>query len=104
MKLGVVAALETELKPTLSALHAHPFVFTVSGIGIRNAERAALGLSEDVQGILSVGFCGALDDTLSPGELLLGGAVGFDPSPDLLTLAQRTGPHRTGTFNTTDHV
>ena len=118
MKLGVVAALGRELNSTLQSLNAStpvvqdsfsireapPFRFIAGGIGLTKAERAARAVAENATGILSVGFCGALDDTLSPGDLVLGGAIGFDPSPDLLALAQKTGPHRTGTFNTIDHV
>jgi nucleoside phosphorylase len=109
MKLGVVAALETEIRPTLKAFHpsgpdpADPFRFMVSGIGLTRAERTARS-AEDVQGLLSVGFCGGLEDGLVPGDLILGGTREFEVSPDLLKIAQRAGPHRIGMVDTVDHV
>lgn len=99
MRLGVVAALRSELKPTLSALPAlHPFVFATSGVGAQRASRAARALPEGLDGILSAGFCGSLTDELAPGDLLL------DGSPDLLDLGRRAGPSRTGSITMVDHV
>lgn len=105
MKLGVVAALKTELKPTLEALpHPSPLAFIISGVGSRAAEAASLGLAGHVDGLLSVGFCGALTDDLAPGDLLLGGTTGHEASPDLLDLARRCGPHRAASVAMVDHV
>lgn len=105
MKLGVVAALRTEIKPTITALPfpSAAFLFTVSGVGAARAEAAARALPADLDGLLSVGFCGALTDDLTPGDLLLGGSIGFDASPDLRELARRT-PHRPGTVAMVEHV
>ncbi|HXX94724.1 MAG TPA: hypothetical protein VEN81_13910 [Planctomycetota bacterium] len=124
MEVGVVAALERELRPALRALGAArtlappdpsgslprviyvapPFRLAASGIGTRRADLGARRLAEGSEGLLSVGFCGGLDDSLRPGDLILGGIRDFEASPGLLELARRTGPHRLGSVATVDHV
>jgi nucleoside phosphorylase len=118
MKLGVVAALGRELLPTLQAFPSRPqeamgfctywdsppLCFAKGGMGVVRAERVARWLAEDAQGLLSVGFCGGLDDSLSPGQLILGGTPEFEASPSLLEIAKRAGPHRLGVVHTADHV
>ncbi len=120
MRLGVVAALRTEIKPTLVTLDRwltlldgvpaiacppfKPFAFTVSGVGAARAEAAARALPADLDGLLSVGFCGALTDDLAPGDLLLGGTTDHEASPDLLDLARKCGPHRAASVTRVDHV
>ena len=101
MKLGVIAALRTELKPIQAALPPEsPFLFVASGVGAVLADAAARALPLDLAGILSVGFCGALTDELSPGDLVI------DPtgSPALLEAARKAGPHRLGGVRMVDHV
>ena len=118
MKLGVVAALHRELNPTIKALkatlpeisdpcliwEAAPFRFTAGGIGLECAEDAAFQLAKEVQGLISAGFCGGLDDSLAPGDLILGGTPEFEASANPLGRARRAGPHRVGTIVTSDHV
>lgn len=103
--MGVVAALRTELKPTLEALpRPAPLAFIISGVGSRRAEAASHSLAPDVDGLLSVGFCGALTDDFAPGDLLLGGTTGHEASPDLLDLARTCGSHRSASVAMVDHV
>lgn len=105
MKLGVVAALRTEIRPTLEALSGvSPFQFAAAGVGAGRAATAARALAGSVDALLSVGFCGALDDSLLPGDLILGGSHGFEPSRELMAIAERAGPHRKGIVGMVDHV
>jgi len=122
MKLGVVAALRRELGSTLDALpksdvitfrskqlarimERPPFFMIAAGVGVQRAKEATqLLLTEELHGLLSVGLCGALDDSLSPCDLILGGTREFESSPSLLDLAKRSGTHRIGTIHTADHV
>jgi len=82
MKLGVIAALQTELKPTLVALphqsrsfehlrfHETPsLVFVVGGIGAKAAAAASLVMVDRFKpdALVSAGFCGALNDQLETG-------------------------------------
>jgi hypothetical protein len=57
-----------------------------------------------VDGLLSIGFCGALDEGMVPGELILGGTTHLAASPELLRLAQQTLPHKTGAVATVERV
>lgn len=107
MKLAVVAALRTELVPTLAALAASPdpsshpktfssppFRFAVAGIGAEKAAAAALALLRDgpSDGLISVGFCGAITGDLELADIVLGGTTRYDASPELLDLARAAWP------------
>jgi nucleoside phosphorylase len=107
MKLGVVAALSHELGPTFQAVPTHPrpveglrfhdsnnLAFVASGIGSRRAAAAALLMADHfkVDGLVSVGFCGALTDELDAGDLVLGGTTAHPATPSLLDLAKTCGP------------
>jgi nucleoside phosphorylase len=101
VRLGVVAALRTELNPTLKALRTpEPYLFTTAGVGAEKAARAARALPQGLDGLLSVGFAGALTDDLAPGDLVLDGSG----APELLEPARRAGPHRVGRVEMVDHV
>lgn len=97
--LGIVAALRSEVAPALRDLKARVIVcgglpcyetpgfrLILSGVGPRRAERAARVLAEagPLEALLSAGFAGALTDDLSPGDLVLGGSLGFTADPGLL--------------------
>jgi nucleoside phosphorylase len=103
MKLGVVAALSHELRPTFNALVTYPRVveglrfhdsnnlsFVASGVGSRPAAAAALLMADHfkVNGLLSVGFCGALSDDLDAGDVIFGGTTAHPAEPKLLDLAK----------------
>jgi nucleoside phosphorylase len=108
MKLGVIAALQTELDPTLRALapalrkvghlrcHEAPgLVITAGGIGARHAAAAALLMADTFKpdALVSVGFCGALTAGLDTGDLLIGGTTAHPASAELLQLARSVAPH-----------
>ena len=108
MKLGIIAALSTELKATLQALppqkspvvqglachECPPFVFAASGVGARPAAAATLLLADAQrpEAILSVGFCGALTDDHKTGDLILGGTGGHPATPAILDLLRSAAP------------
>src|SRR5438045_6969443 len=120
MKLGVIAALQTELKPTLAALgpasrkiehlrffEAPPFVFVAGGIGAKAAAAAGLLMVEHFKpdALVSAGFCGALNDSLETGELILRGTKKRPPDEQLLELARSAAPKaRTGRVRTVEKV
>jgi adenosylhomocysteine nucleosidase len=107
MRILVLAALRTELRPALrllrpaplraggSAAHAAgPFVFAVGGVGAKAAGEAALRLIAAFRpdAVVSTGFAGALDDGLATGDLVLGGATGCPAAAGLLRLARAAAP------------
>ena len=107
MKLGVIAALQTELDPTLRALSPTPrrlehlrcheapgLVITAGGIGARHAAAAALLIADAFKpdALVSIGFCGALTEGLDTGDLLLGGTTAHPASAELLELARSVAP------------
>jgi nucleoside phosphorylase len=120
MKLGVVAALKTELGPTLQALsptprrvehltchESAPYVFTAGGIGARSAAAATLLVADTFkpQAVLSVGFCGALRDDFDTGEIVVGGTTTHPADAALLDLARAAAPKaRDGTVLTVPKV
>jgi nucleoside phosphorylase len=120
VKLGVIAALSQELGPTLRAIptttrtvdhlkiHESPsLVFAAGGIGARPAAAAALLVADRCKpdGLLSIGFCGALSDDLETADLLLGGTSNHPAADSLLTLAREAAPKaRTGSVVTVDKV
>jgi adenosylhomocysteine nucleosidase len=81
-------------------------MFTVGGVGTERAGQAARALAgtRSVDGLLSIGFCGALCEGLAPGELILGGTTDLAASPELLALAEKTLPHRKGAVATVERV
>jgi nucleoside phosphorylase len=107
MKLGILAAVRTELRPTLRLLHPDrrriedrtfyergSFVFTAGGIGTEAAAEAAERLAERFRpdALVSTGFAGALRDDWETGDLILGGSTGFPPTDALLDAARRAAP------------
>jgi nucleoside phosphorylase len=107
MKIGVVAALQTELKLILDAIPTTPrqvghlrfqespsLIFVAGGVGARPAAAAALLMADTFKpdALLSIGFCGALTDDLETAELLLGGTTEHAADPSLLSLAQLAAP------------
>jgi nucleoside phosphorylase len=107
MKVGVVAALQTELKLTLGAIPTTPrqaghlrfhespsLIFVAGGVGARPAAAATLVMVDTFKpdAILSIGFCGALTDDLETAELLLGGTTEHAADPALLSLARSAAP------------
>src|SRR5687767_1032001 len=120
MKLGVIAALQTELKPTLVALphasrriehlrfhEASSLVFVAGGIGARAAAAASLVMVDHFKSdaLLSAGFCGALTDDLATGDLVLGGTTKSRPDGPLLDLARAAAPQaRQGSLRTVEKV
>lgn len=107
MRLGVIAALGQELKPTLAVLPTTPravehlrchespsLVFAVAGIGQRHAAAAALLVADTFKpdALISVGFCGALTDDLETADLILGGTTNHGATASLLDLAIAAAP------------
>src|SRR5215831_15443217 len=104
MKLGVIAALKTELHPTLHALRpfstrsvqhvtcylSEPFIFTAGGVGSRPAAAAALLVADEFkpQALVSVGFCGALRDDFDTADLIVGGTTTHPADAALLDFAR----------------
>jgi len=120
MKLGVIAALQTELKPTLAALphtsrgiehlrfHETPdLVFVAGGVGAKAAAAASLVMADHFKpaALVSAGFCGALTDGFETGDLILGGTTKSRPDAALLELARSAAPkYREGPIRTMDKV
>lgn len=120
MKLGVIAALQTELGPTLKELPhtsqsvqhvtcyiSDPFVFTAGGVGSRQAAAAALLVADTFQpqALFSAGFCGALRDDFETGDLIVGGTPTHPADAALLNLARAAAPNaRDGTVLTVPQV
>lgn len=121
MRLGVIAALATELGPTLRAFPAlpspgplpsgtrwsPPYCFRAGGVGAERAARAALLLADAARpdALVSAGFCGAVTGDLEVGDLVLGGTTRFEPSADLLDLARVAWPRaRSGRIATVTRV
>jgi len=120
MKLGVIAALKTELNPTLAAFspasrgvehlrfHETPsLVFVAGGIGAKAAAAASLLMVDHFkpEAILSTGFCGALTDDLATGDLLVGRTTKSRADAALLDLARAAAPQaREGSIRTVEKV
>jgi nucleoside phosphorylase len=120
MRLGVVAALETELKFTLAALPHTPrriehlrfyesstLVFVAGGVGARPAAAAAVLMADHFKpdALISAGFCGALGDELDTGDLILGGTRKQKPDEAVLAFAKAAAPKaRTGLIRTVEKV
>jgi nucleoside phosphorylase len=120
VKLGVVAALQTELKPTLGAFShttrriehlrfhdAGPFVFVAGGVGAKPAAAAAMLMVDHFKpdALVSTGFCGALNDDLDTGELIIGGTKKRPADDKLIELAQAAAPKaRAGRIKTVEKV
>jgi nucleoside phosphorylase len=120
MKLGVIAALRSELAPTLAALphvtrtiehltvHETPtMVFVAGGIGARLAAAAGMLLAQHVKpdALVSTGYCGALTDDLGTADLIVGGTRKRPADEKLLELAQAAAPKaRTGIVRTVEKV
>lgn len=120
MKLGVVAALQTELGPVLRALRPSPrrvehltfhetpsLVFTAGGVGARPAAAAALLMADHAKpdALVSLGFCGALTDDLQAPDLVLGGTTAHPATPALLDLARTSAPNaKSGAVHTVPKV
>src|SRR6185503_18633176 len=120
MKLGIVAALHTELKPTLSVFphasrriehlrfhDAGSFVFVAGGIGAKLAAAAAMVMVDHFKpdALVSTGFCGALTDNLETAELILGGTKKRPADEKLLEIAQAAAPKaRAGRVKTVEKV
>jgi nucleoside phosphorylase len=120
MKLAVIAALRTELKPALAALapasrrieHLHfhdseTLAFVAAGVGARTAAAAAMLMVDHLKpdGLVSAGFCGALSDELETGELIIGGTKKRPADEKLLEIARAAAPKaRTGRIKTVETV
>jgi nucleoside phosphorylase len=120
MKLGIIAALHTELKPTLSVLlhssrriehvrfyDAGPFVFAAGGVGAKPAAAASLLMVEHFKpdALVSTGFCGALSDELETGQLIIGGTKKRPADEKLLEMAQAAAPKaKAGRIRTVEKV
>ena len=107
MKLGVIAALAQELKPTLAALPTTPrvvehlrchespsLIFAAAGVGNRPAAAAALLVADTFKpdALISVGFCGALTGDLETADLIVGGTTSHGATSSLLDLALSAAP------------
>ena len=120
MKLGVVAALHSELKPTLAALkpasrriehlrfyETPSLVFVAGGIGPRHAAAASMLMVDHFKpdALISTGFCGALNEDLGTGDLILGGTRKRPAEEALLERARAAAPKaRSGTVKTVEKV
>jgi nucleoside phosphorylase len=120
VKLGVIAALQTELGPALKAVspsarsvehlrfyETPSLVFVAGGIGARAAAAASLLMVDHFKpdALLSAGFCGALTDEFETGDLLLGGTTKSRPDGALLDLARAAAPRaRQGSVKTVEKV
>jgi nucleoside phosphorylase len=107
MKLGILAAVGAELRPTLRVLRpasrrldgrayyeSGPFLFAVGGIGSAHAADAAAWMAERFRpdALVSTGYAGALTGDLRTGDLILGGSSGFPPASALLETARQAAP------------
>ena len=107
MTILVLAALRSELRPTLRLLHATtrraggislrvagPLVFAAGGVGAAAAAASARRLVAAVHpdALVSTGFAGAIDNGLETGDLVLGGTTGFPAEEGLLRLAREAAP------------
>ena len=120
MKLGVIAALQTELTPTLSAFphasrriehlrfhDAGSFVFVAGGVGPKPAASASLVMVDHFKpdALVSAGFCGALTDDLETADVILGGTKKRPADEKLLELAQAAAPKaKPGRIRTVEKV
>jgi nucleoside phosphorylase len=120
MRLGVIAALQTELKPALLALapgsrriehlrfHESPnLIFVAGGIGARLAAAAGMVMVDHFKpdALISTGFCGSLTDELETADLLIGGTRKQAPDEKLLELARFAAPKaRSGLVRTVEKV
>lgn len=120
MKLGVIAALKTELGHTFQALspasrrvehltcyESGQLVFTAGGVGARPAAAATILVVDAFkpQAVLSVGFCGALRDDFDTAEIVVGGTTTHPADAALLDLARAAAPKaRDGTVLTVPKV
>lgn len=120
MRLGVIAALGQELKPTLAVLPTTPravehlrchespsLVFAVAGVGQRHAAAAALLVADTFKpaALISVGFCGALTDDLETADFVVGGTSKHGATSSVLDLVQAAAPKaRRGSVVTVDKV
>lgn len=120
MKLGVIAALQTELGPTLKSLspssrrvehlrfHETPsLVFVAGGVGAKAAAAASLVMVDHFKpdALVSTGFCGAITDDLGVGDLLIGRTTKSRCDEGLLDLARAAAPQsRQGSLRTVDKV
>jgi adenosylhomocysteine nucleosidase len=89
--MGLVAALSWEVRPLLRrqddvlragalfsfSLRGEPVRLVVAGMGAENSYRAARELLErgKVRGLVTLGFAGALVDSLAPGEVVIADRV-----------------------------
>jgi len=120
MKLGIIAALQTEINPTLSVFpHSSRriehlrfydtghFVFVAGGVGAKAAAAASLVMVEHFKpdALVSTGFCGALSDEIDTGELIIGGTKKRPADEKLLEMAQAAAPKaRAGRIKTVEKV
>jgi adenosylhomocysteine nucleosidase len=120
MKLGVIAALKTELHPTLAAFshasrrvehlrfHETPsLAFVAGGIGAKAAAAASLVMVDHFKpdALVSTGFCGAITDDLAVGDLLIGRTTKSRCDEALLELARTAAPQsRQGSLRTVEKV
>jgi nucleoside phosphorylase len=120
MKLGIIAALNTEIKPTLSAFShtsrriehlrfydAGLFVFVAGGVGAKPAAAASLVMVDHFKpdALVSAGFCGALSDELETGQLIIGGTKKRPADEKLLEMAQAAAPNaKAGRIKTVEKV
>jgi nucleoside phosphorylase len=120
MKLGIIAALNTEINPTLSAFphssrtiehlrfhDAGAFVFVAGGIGAKPAAAASLVMVDHFKpdALVSTGFCGALSDDLDTGQLIIGGTKKRPADEKLLEMAQSAAPNaKAGRIKTVEKV
>lgn len=103
LKVGVITALKTELAPALKELaaksrrvagrtyyEAGPLLLTISGVGSKKAEKAAIAMCENFTpaAIVSTGFCGALSPELQTGRLVIGDELGHKYDDRLFRLAR----------------
>ena len=71
-------------------------LLVANGVGVKRASAAVNSAAERVplEGVISTGFCGALDETLAIAEIVVGAG----------TTARTGRPHRVGRIHTADRV
>jgi adenosylhomocysteine nucleosidase len=103
MRVLVVASDEMELRnfPQRNEWRA-----VAAGVGARCAasavDAALAGFPADA--VVSAGFCGALDDELEVGDVVVGSAVTAGGRTFEARTVESTRPHRTGGIVSIDHV
>jgi len=96
----LLAAEPFELKYAPSTANSHRFLRVTGGAGPKLAAAALLGVRESVDVVVSTGMCGALDSSLSVGEIFAASSVNGEACQVPVTSAR----FRTGALVSVDRI